>query len=390
MPKSNSERADPDGLGDELTQLGGLLDNPAVTALLEMRGVNVAAQRNSVREGLASVSQMSSLPDRVLVALTPLGWASFGGMPTSFYEQAVERAESGDTNAAERILVEGWNEGDRLETMTNRVRAFPILGAEDWAENLQLRHALLKKALVHHRNGSYEASVPIVLAQIDGLMFDLAGRGWFWGKTPPLEDDRTLAGHPDSVAAVRNFLHNGNKRTVASGSVGRHGVVHGTELAYDTLLNSTKVFVALFAFIEVAQQRAHEKSQAEAAARVEQHAGTGDVDDDGRQLDRREFDETKMSLMWIASAQERAIEERGEPKPTISADVESRIIERLGAGHAIEMEVDQSSGRWAAWRRTVSGWVLGVGGRPGDNAASFYDGPEPPDLDGPWPQAHNW
>jgi hypothetical protein len=50
----------------------------------------------------------------------------------------------------------------------------------------------------------------------------------------------------------------------------------------------------------------------------------------------------------------------------------------LPAEHGIVMEVRKDGQAWYAYRRTVTGWVLGIGARKAPPDQWFYDGPEPP------------
>lgn len=48
-----------------------------------------------------------------------------------------------------------------------------------------------------------------------------------------------------------------------------------------------------------ADKREEERQAAEAEARLTEYAGVDGADEDGRRLDRREFDETKKALRWL-------------------------------------------------------------------------------------------
>jgi hypothetical protein len=54
------------------------------------------------------------------------------------------------------------------------------------------------------------------------------------------------------------------------------------------------------------------------------------------------------------------------------------VAERLPPEHGIVVEVKKKGRAWFAWRRTVTGWCLGIGagGAPPDQWT--YQGPEPP------------
>jgi hypothetical protein len=60
------------------------------------------------------------------------------------------------------------------------------------------------------------------------------------------------------------------------------------------------------------------------------------------------------------------------------ADVISVFAHGLPDEHGIVMKVRSDGQAWYAWRRTVTGWVLGVGAKGPPPNQWFYEGPEPP------------
>jgi hypothetical protein len=140
-----------------------------------------------------------------------------------------------------------------------------------------------------------------------------------------------------------------------------------------------------------ARMRAREAAEREAAENLVRYAGVDGEDDEGRRLDRREFDATVAALEWIHTCQMGAYQRAG------SGRYEVGIVERvlpaalgrtkeLPEDHGIQLRVRRDGQAWYAWRSTVSGWVFGIGadGRP--PAERFYDGPVPPGgFPGAWP-----
>ncbi len=107
-----------------------------------------------------------------ILVFAPIGWAPTGCNPADVYTEAWRRYEAtSSVDEAERILVEGWNSDDWL-----RIGVMPLQGVGAGDQRLgpvaQQRWRLVEKALRHHQAGAYEASVPIVLAQVDGLARD--------------------------------------------------------------------------------------------------------------------------------------------------------------------------------------------------------------------------
>jgi hypothetical protein len=91
------------------------------------------------------------------------------------YEEALATYDqTNSADVAEQILVGGWNADGSLALRLRRLLNF---GSDDdhWTRIFRNRYTLVQKALMHHCNGAYEASVPIVLAQADGMVLDLTG-----------------------------------------------------------------------------------------------------------------------------------------------------------------------------------------------------------------------
>lgn len=117
--------------------------------------------------------------------------------------------------------------------------------------------------------------------------------------------------------------------------------------------------------------------------RLRRYAGSDEVDDDGRRLDRREFDETKAALQWVATCQMgwyRNADQGGRYRADLLDAVLQNDFTRNGLpkDSGIVMAVSEDGQAWYAWRRTVSGWcfALGASGPPPNQWE--YDGPEAP------------
>lgn len=116
-------------------------------------------------------------------------------------------------------------------------------------------------------------------------------------------------------------------------------------------------------------------------ARLARYAGVDGVDDDGRPLDRREFEETTDVLRWIATCQmgwyHNNDADRYRPD-LLEFVLDGFAAKQLPDPPGVEMSVSDDGQKWLAWRRTASGWVFAIGaaGPPPDQWE--YDGPEPP------------
>jgi hypothetical protein len=171
---------------------------------------------------------------------------------------------------------------------------------------------LVQKALGHHCNGAYEASVPIILAQADGIVLELTGRQLFVARRPEhLADNETLAGLPEGLRVLAPLLAESQRQTMTSGALRRHGILHGRELGYGTLINSTKCFVLLLAVMDWAEAPVQKLVEKRRAERETKYSGSTERDDEGRRLNRRGFARAKKALEWVSLVQGGRLHQHG-------------------------------------------------------------------------------
>lgn len=128
--------------------------------------------------------------------------------------------------------------------------------------------------------------------------------------------------------------------------------------------------------------REEEEAKRQAIQRLRDHAGVKGMDENGRQLDRREFDETQRALSYLWTCMlGHARNQKGKYRRDLLAIVDdfSRFGLPEGRDHGITLEVVKDRRAWFAWRRTVTGWVFAIGGNRRDRTIQWiYDGAEPP------------
>lgn len=118
--------------------------------------------------------------------------------------------------------------------------------------------------------------------------------------------------------------------------------------------------------------------EAEAANRLIRDAGLEGTDDDGRQLDQREFKETQDALRRLLFAQMGWYRNQGKRYLRKVLDVQDFERDGLPTEHGITMHIARDGQSWWAWRRTVTGWCLGVGASDEPPDEWMYDGSDPP------------
>jgi len=126
----------------------------------------------------------------------------------------------------------------------------------------------------------------------------------------------------------------------------------------------------------------HQRISDEAAAkqRLVDNSGAVGTDESGRQLDQREFMETRNALRFLATCHMGHYRNRDQRyRADLLPIVESHFArDGLPENHGVETHVSRDGQRWYATRQAVTGWwfAIGAAGPPPDQW--LYDGPHPP------------
>ena len=121
-------------------------------------------------------------------------------------------------------------------------------------------------------------------------------------------------------------------------------------------------------------------AEAEKARRLVRYAGVKGLNDDGKILDQREIEETREALRWIETCHLGHYNNRGRYRKDLMSSVLLDDFTRQGLPdeHGITMRVRKDQQTWYAWRRTPSGYILGIGMNKGRDNEWLYEGEEPP------------
>jgi hypothetical protein len=370
------QRVDPDGSSLQLEHQARAFLEGRLQGVSRLFGHNT----QQLAEVLADVEHSRRDTAAVLLLFTPRGWATSSMAQMPAYRTAIEILEGGGSaEEAEQAIEDGWNQR-QVVNFRHQLAAF--LPYDDETRSAQIeRSRLIDKAWAHHEAGAYEASIPIVLAQAEGLTYDAVGRAFFSKGTADddIVDDLTLAGMQRSLPAARTWFSGDVRQLQSTGGCSRHGVLHGREVGYATKRNSVKAFALLAAVWDMAQPRLRAQADDRAAERDARWAGSDEVDESGRRRDRRGFDEARETLRQLYFQQLVAgtIDGRYPEQPA--------PVRRSGDGawrpEAFTWQTSADASAWWAWTRAESGWVFAIAGRGIEEW--FWDGAEPP-ADGPW------
>lgn len=150
-----------------------------------------------------------------------------------------------------------------------------------------------------------------------------------------------------------------------------------------------------------AEDEERRAEEAAATRRLVENAGVIGADEEGRQLDQREFAETCDALQWLASCEMGHYRSR---QNRYHSDVLSMAAvqfpdQGLPQDHGVEIHISFDGQSWYATRQTITGWwfAIGAAGPPADQW--LYDGSTPPkgfpkepewDRFGDGPSSANW
>ena len=364
-----------------------LLTDPLLRLLATEVGVDLAgfeSQDRELREGLAALLQSAIL-------FPPLGWTvSASNLRATDYVEAVALwHRSRDPAAIDAHLTRAWADPVWLRHSYGPLTT--LAGRHEPTLDLLLaRNRLLDKALNHHHRGEFEASVLIVLSQIDGVTYQFTERrhGFFFKATPDnFVDDSTIAGMPEVLRAVYRYVIQDPRETSSSGTFHRSPIVHGRQLAYGTETNSTKAFALLAGVLEWLKPKAAALTEQWQSEDEAQYTGTYARDGEGRLRDRRGFAETREVLHWLSIREWNAYRASGRYGSDLKSLVPSGGVERLTRRDRTTLLVAPDGQSYWAWCPSDTDVCFGVAARDGGVAPSLYvdvGAPRSPADDSRW------
>jgi len=346
------------------------------------------------RLGIGAHPAIEQIAEAVAL-FAPLGWAMCSRWHQEGTVRVLRLAAHGASNEdLDEAIADVWNSDNQVFL---RHAATPI---RQWSNShypfkqvLWDRVSLIEKAIDHHLAGAYEASIPIILAQIDGMSRDLTGQSFFSkANSDPYIDDKTLAGMEENLPVVRSVFSEDLKESGSFGYVSRHGVLHGRDLGYATRVNSTKTIVLVAALAEYFPRVADDAGARLRRLHEEDVAGSQALDGNGRLVDDRDLPELLHFAYYFESEYVNAVLRNPGPFDA------HRTLERVARKHNLDPGAFTASqddiGCW--WHYTVpAGQTLGFAARPTTSTERphpdiwRWDAPNAP-AGQPWTNAAGW
>ncbi len=214
---------------------------PFLGRVMGLTNQKVRELHSTAAETRTKARQMVSVLDRFHAHFAKEGWIFYESMDVPAAVRAVELADRGDFQGALDALVDHYSE-ERIGFHLIRLAGLDC-GRE--------RRRLLSLAREDYAAGRYHACVPVVLAQMDGMVNDLQQLGFF-AEGSDLTAHDSLAGHSEGLTKVAGFFRKGRNKTRNEDLAipYRNGIMHGTDLGYDNQVVAAKCWAALFATVD--------------------------------------------------------------------------------------------------------------------------------------------
>lgn len=166
------------------------------------------------------------------------GWIAHNWLNMPLAIDAIAAAQEDRWDDADQILIRAY------APETIRLHLLHLAGLRCFSR----RRRLSILALDDYVNGRYHSCVPVVLALLDGMGQELTGQGCLRQGVCFAKTESFLEIGPGVTAIVKKMTESrGRINTEELDFPYRHGILHGTDLAYDTELVAAKAWGALLA-----------------------------------------------------------------------------------------------------------------------------------------------
>lgn len=216
---------------------------PLLSPFLRLFGVETGKIRDALKDLprlRKEAEELSTIPDRFNDMFAERGWIMHADMSLDAAKEALSVAEEAGVDEAENVLVASYAP-DEVEWMLRRMHSVAAF---------RPRMRLAELALRDYADGRYHASIPVVLAQLDGMVSQVhAERRGFFAEDGDMTAWDSIAAHETGLNTLALLFKQG-RRTLNISPISipyRHGILHGWDVVYDSVLVAAKSWAALFA-----------------------------------------------------------------------------------------------------------------------------------------------
>lgn len=188
----------------------------------------------------------------VLLQLHGRGWFISGSMDVSdlrYFQTQLEHKQFEELDNA----MSAWVELNLQEVRNNANKRFPE------------RAAIINSAFQAHSDAMYELSVPVFLAQVEGMCLEVLGKKMFSTKagvprtraaTDALADNTFTEMLLLPLREVHGLSASASERHLWPESLNRHEILHGVVMDYGTKINSEKAISLLEYIVSLVANKA--------------------------------------------------------------------------------------------------------------------------------------
>ncbi|WP_458210965.1 hypothetical protein [Haladaptatus sp. NG-SE-30] len=211
------------------------------------------------------------LPDKFNYYFVEYGWVCYDRINAEVAKSAIELAESGDLEAAEKELANYYDDETIRHQITWLKEIDPFLekkdpfdhdGGEVEYRETQSRLDLTLKALEDYNEERYHACIPVVLALLDGLAQQVYVDVYGESRSLTAEEANheawdSIAGHSTGLEQLKNEILKKGRQKTRTEEIElpyRNGIMHGMDINYDNKLVAAKTWNLLFAVGEWARK----------------------------------------------------------------------------------------------------------------------------------------
>jgi hypothetical protein len=210
-----------------------------------LRLLGVKLEGKELDHAVTLAENVLMLAERFNPTFAPRGWIVCSVLNTEAAQAALDAAAAGRWEDADVLLAESYS--------PMIVRAFlRRMGNQRCFKN-RLELALL--AVDDYEAGRFHACVPVTLALLDGMGQELTGANFFRNTRRIKPKESFLEIGPGVAQLLQVMSETRNTTTTDPIRIPfRHGILHGTDLGYNSKIVAAKAFAALLAVGDYAAQ----------------------------------------------------------------------------------------------------------------------------------------
>ncbi len=197
---------------------------------------------DSLKKYKKSAINLHSLPIEFDSFFLEHGWAATDDLSVVLMQNAIKTYKKKGLEEAEKNICQVFD--DEFFELKIKIMSMALFVFKE-------RERLIKLAYNDHKNKRFHASIPLILSQIDGVMFDYVGHS-FYLKNKNLDKLRytsPITKVEANLTPIAKKMNESRKKTnnTPLSFPYRNGILHGRDINFDNELVSTKCFFSLFA-----------------------------------------------------------------------------------------------------------------------------------------------